>query len=358
MPIWDFPVLLVHLFTWQGHQVGVLTYLVLIFVNTWMNWRGLRSLHGYGSPAEYPPVAVLIPARNEEAAIERCVRSLLAQDYPVFRIWVLDDHSTDATRIILDRLAGEDSRLQVLAGAPLPDGWLGKPWACQQLAQAVPADVPLLLFVDADTWHHPHMLANAVAGLEAEGADLLSTLPRQITVGVAEMLSVPIIPWSLWTHFPLALAQRWNWPLFAAAIGQMILVRREAYRAVGGHGAVRREVAEDMALARLASRAGRRWRMSVGAGRVFCRMYRSPGQVWEGFGKNLFAVFGRNLLFYLFVWLWLGVVFLGPWITLAGGVLGGWPVDLSLAASAIVLAAATWALTIHRLALSPRIFWL
>lgn len=345
-------------FSWQEHQVGILVYLTLILVNTLVNTLTLPRLDRAPEPFRWPPVAVLIPARNEEATIERCVRSLLAQDYPAFRVWVLDDHSTDATRSILDRLAGEDNRLRVLVGMPLPAGWLGKPWACHQLAQAVPEEVPLLLFVDADTWHHPHMLTHAVARMEMDGVDLLSTIPQQITVGLAEMLSVPLIPWSLLTHFPLALAQRFNWPLFAAAIGQMILVRREAYQAVGGHAAVRREVAEDMALARLMARSGRRWRMSVGAGYVFCRMYRSPGQVWEGFGKNLFAVFGGNLYFYLFVWLWLGVVFLGPWITLAGGLLGGWPADLALAVGAIVLGAATWALTVHRLSLSPRVFWL
>lgn len=345
----------VTLFDWQGQQTGVLIYLVIILTNTLLNTLSLHRLGSHPAPQQWPAVAALVPARNEEPNIRRCVSSLLAQDYPNFELWALDDHSSDRTPAILAELAVAEQRLHVLQGKPLPPGWLGKTWACQQLAQAVPAEVPLLLFVDADTWYEPTMLRAAVSALQAEQADLLSVLPRQVTITLAEKITVPIIPWSLFAHFPLTLAQRWNWPIFASAIGQVMLWRRAAYQAVGGHAAVRQEVAEDMALARLAARSGLRWRLLPGPDHASCRMYRSASAVWEGFGKNLYAVFGRNLPLYLFIWLWLGVVYLSPWIMVAGVLLLDWPVSLPLAGMAIGLAATAWALTVWRLRLSAAI---
>ncbi|MCS7220030.1 MAG: glycosyltransferase [Anaerolineae bacterium] len=339
-------------FSWQGQQTGVVVYLIVVLINTLLNILSLRRLGNHSQLNTWPAVAVLVPARDEEANIHRCLTSLLAQDYPDFEVWVLDDHSSDRTPAILAKLAAFDTRLHVLYGAPLPPGWLGKPWACQQLAEAVPVEVPLLLFVDADTWHHPAMLKTIVAMLEAEGLDLLSILPRQVTITLAEKLTVPIIPWSLFSHFPLALAQRFRWPAFAAAIGQVMLFRREAYQAMGGHAAVRREVAEDMALARLAARCNLRWRLLPAPDHTFCRMYRSAPAAWEGFGKNLYAVFGRHLTLYLFIWSWLGIVFLGPWLMLTGALLMSWPVSMPLAALAIGLAAAVWLLTAWHLQLS------
>lgn len=344
------------LLTWQGQQAGIVAYLALILGNTLLNTLTLRRLEDAPEPSVWPAVAVLVPARNEEETIERCVCTLLAQMYPHFSVWVLDDASTDRTPDILARLAAEDSRLHLLRGAPLPDGWLGKPWACQQLAQAVDAD--LLLFVDADTEHHPHLVRDAVAALIAGQADLLSAIPHELTPTLAEKLTVPIIPWSLLTHFPLTLARWLGWPVFAAAIGQMMLFRREAYQAVGGHAAVRREVAEDMALARLVARRKLRWRLLDGTGRIACRMYRSPGAVWEGFGKNLFPVFGRNLLLFLFVWLWLGVVFLGPWVGLVSRMIFGASLSLAAGLVAILLALLVWAVTVVRLRLARDIILL
>jgi len=212
------------LFDLHGHQIGILIYLTIILTNTLINTRGLRRLGHAALPAKWPHVAVLIPARNEEINIRHCVTSLLDQHYPDFSLWVLDDHSEDRTPGILAELAVTDSRLHILQGAPLPAGWLGKTWACHQLVQAVPGDVPLLLFVDADTWHAPTMLQAVVAELLAKQTDLLSVLPRQFTITLAEKLTVPIIPWSLFTHFPLALAQRFRWPFFAGAIGSGYVV--------------------------------------------------------------------------------------------------------------------------------------
>ena len=334
-------------FTWEGQQMGMLVYLIVIFANTLLNALMLRRLGGYPDPPRWPVVAVLIPARNEEKTIERCLASLLVQDYPDFAIWVLDDLSTDDTAAILRRLSDQHPRLTILSGQPLPDGWLGKPWACQQLADAT--DSELLLYVDSDTWHHPAMLRDAVSAMEAEQADLLSVIPDEVLKTLAEQLTVPIIPWSMLTHFPLALAQQRNWESLSLAIGQMMLFRRSAYQDIGGHEAVRSEIAEDLALAKLTASAGKRWRLLDGVSRVHCRMYRSWAEVWSGLGKNLFAAFGGIWWLYAFIWIWLGIAFLSPFLFLLLWMAGNVAISPMLALASIALATGMWAIYVWRL---------
>ena len=154
----------------------------------------------------------------------------------------------------------------------------------------------------------------------------------------AEKLSVPIIPWSLFTHFPLALAQRVNWAPLSTAIGQMMLFRRSAYERLGGHASVRSEIAEDLAFARQVTRAGGRSRILDGVSRVHCRMYRSWTEVWGGFGKNLFSGFGNTWWLYIFVWIWLGIAFLSPFGMLLWWMAGNSAVSPAIALSSILLA--------------------
>lgn len=337
------------LISWQGQQLGMVMYLLVVQANTLLNALRLRRVGAYPLPSVWPPVAVLVPARNEEATIATCVRSLLGQDYPDFTVWVLDDQSTDRTAAMLAEERARSPRLRVLAGAPLPAGWLGKPWACHQLAQATEGAGEVLVFADSDTWHRPGMLRHAVAALLAEDTGLLSVLPRQVMRTLPEALAVPLIPWSLLTHYPLVLARRFGWPGGAAALGQVLLFRREAYQAAGGHAAVRGEIAEDLALARAVAARGIRWNLVDGGEHSLCRMYRSAAAVREGLGKNLVAAFGGRLWLYIFVWLWLAVSFIAPPVALAGAVLAGLPFSVPLAAGAIFLAFGIWVVVVVRL---------
>ena len=255
--------------------------------------------------------------------------------------------STDDTASILEALSAQNPQLTVLSGQPLPADWLGKPWACQQLSQACAGE--LLLFVDSDTWHHPRMLIDAVSALEAEQADLISVIPDERMETPAEKLSVPIISWSLFTHFPLALAQRVNWAPLSTAIGQMMLFRRSTYERLGGHAAVRSEIAEDLAFARQVTRAGGRSQILDGVSRVHCRMYRSWSEVWSGFGKNLFSGFGSTWWLYIFVWIWLGIAFLSPFGILLWWMAGNSAVSSAIALSSILLAVAIWTIYVLRL---------
>ena len=136
--------------------------LVLFMLNLFLNLRVLKRPRADSRPPEPAPlISVLIPARDEEANIETCLKSLQEQDYPNFEILVLDDHSSDNTAAIVERIAVQDSRVRLFRSEPLPEGWAGKPFACYQLAQK--ARGSWLLFVDADTIHAPHMLRSVLS---------------------------------------------------------------------------------------------------------------------------------------------------------------------------------------------------
>ncbi len=289
---------------------GIIIFLGVLLIIGFANWRALRRLGRYGAPARFPRVAVLVPARNEESNIRACIESLRLQDYVSLEILALDDHSTDHTGAILDAIAAEDVRVRLFQGKPLPPGWLGKHWACQQLAEA--ADAELILFTDADTVHHPQALQNAVAALLQESADLVTAIPRERMVSWGEKLIVPLLSWSILYFLPLVLAHRLQWPPLSATIGQFMLFRRTAYEAIGGHAAVRHHIADDLALGRRTLGRGFRWRLVDAGERVECRMYRTGREAFEGFSKNLFAAFDYKPWLFVPVWLWLGFVFLIP----------------------------------------------
>lgn len=301
--------------------------LVLLF-----NLVAFRSLGYYGfkwkldpeEGAELPYVSVLVPARNEAGNISRCVRSLLAQNYPNFEIIVLDDNSQDGTAGIVEMLSNPTDdpshRLRLVEGQPLPEGWLGKNFACHQLSQYAQGE--LLLFTDADTNHSVGALAKAVTALKYERADFLSLFPRQQTVTLAERLVVPLVMLFVAGLLPVWYVSRSRNPAFSAANGQFMLFRREAYDQIGGHSAVRGVVLEDVVLGRRIKQAGLKQILPDGSDLVQCRMYRNSYEVWGGFSKNLFAFFGfsrfwfalfmtLNLLAFIFPYFWL----LLGWIT-------------------------------------------
>jgi len=265
----------------------------------------------------HPKVSILIPARNEAAVIGRTVRSLLAQSYQNFEIIVLDDQSTDDTAEIVRDLGERSSRLRLIKGQPLPAGWLGKNWACHQLAGA--AEGEWLIFSDADVTWTPDALAGLVAEMNQTRADLLTVWPTQQTESWGERLTVPLMALVVLGYLPLPLVHHTPWAAFAAANGQCMAFRRRAYELVGGHNAVRGEVLEDVILARRLKAKGLRLRMADGADRVNCRMYPDWPAVRDGYAKNILAGYGGRVSFLLLATVFHWLVFLLPWVWLGLG---------------------------------------
>ncbi len=236
--------------------------------------------------ANCPEVSIVVPARNEAACLGDCLASLVAQDGLKFEILVVDDYSTDRTRKIAESFPG----VRVISPVPLPDGWTGKNNAV--IAGAGEAKGEWLLFTDADTVHVPGSLARSLEEAKREQADLLSYSPEQIAVSFWEMATLPVVFAELARQYPPKKVSDPASPI-AAANGQFILIRREAYEAVGGHRAIAGELLEDVALARSVKSSGRKIRFRYGADAVRTRMYRNFWQLREGWTKNLALLFPK-----------------------------------------------------------------
>ena len=232
-------------------------------------------------------VAVLLPLRDEADRVTACLTALLAQrGVPDMEIVALDDGSTDGTAGVVRAVAGDKVRL--LTGDPLPAGWLGKPHACQRLADAVPGH-DVLMFVDADVVLAPDAVAGAARLHEDLGVTLLSPYPRITGAG---RLIQPLLQWSWLTFLPMRAMERSRRPSLAAAGGQWLVIDRAGYDRAGGHAAVRAEVLEDIALARAVKRSGGRIALADGSALAACRMYRTWPELAEGYRKSLWASFG------------------------------------------------------------------
>jgi len=245
---------------------------------------------------EIPFVSVLVPARNEAHNIQACIASLLNQDYQNYEIIALNDDSTDDTGAILDLLAAQDSHLQVIhSRLPLPRGWNGKSRACQTLANQARGE--WLLFVDADTIHAPNSIRSGVEQATGLRVALFSAIPRQIIGSWGERLFLPVafvLIYSftvMWRIYLLSSSRFGN----AAAIGQYLLVRRDAYFASGGHDAIRDKILDDQFLAVLFQRHGYRIALTD-ADFVACRMYRGFHDMVLGLSKNAFANLNGSLV--------------------------------------------------------------
>tara|TARA_Y100001935_G_scaffold224416_1_gene200812 strand:+ start:227701 stop:228867 length:1167 start_codon:yes stop_codon:yes gene_type:complete len=306
---------------------------------------------------DQPLVSICIPARNEEMNIKKCVESALNQNYPYFEVLVLDDQSTDMTPEILQMIEAEHVDLKIFKGAPKPKDWLGKPWACHQLSKQAQGD--FLLFLDADVWLHKNALKQTVPFFSA--FDAITVWPEQVTETFWEKMIVPMIYFALFTLLPAKYVERpprWLPSFFktrlehkfVAACGQYFAFKRTAYDNIGGHEAVKDEVVEDMALAKLLKQNEIRLKMFHGADQIWCRMYRSHHDIWQGFQKNFYAGFGSAFEFF-FMWVLHLIVYLFPVYALFYGLFYG-SFELILFATGILTL-----IFVQRLVLAAKFKW-
>lgn len=237
--------------------------------------------------ADLPFVSVVVPARNEEDKVARCLASLVNQNYPHYEIVVIDDRSTDSTGEIIERFASVYPRIKFVHGKTLPDGWIGK---CNALVHAsAQATGEFVIFTDADTCHRPNSLRDAVTYSIKQQVDLISFVPVQELGSFWEKVVMPVLLDSFLCGDPFHTindqsAER------AYAYGQYILVRRSAYLSAGGHQSVRDEIVEDHALARVMKHKGFRVLCADGHNLYKVRMYTSLRTLWLGWTKNIYSL--------------------------------------------------------------------
>lgn len=278
--------------------VAIVAVALLVFgLTALLNVFTFPRLSGVAAPAPEAAasaalgrISVCIPMRNEVDGIARTIRAWRAQSHSNFELLLLDDESTDGTHAAAHAAAAGDARVRVLAGLPLPAGWLGKNWACQQLADAAKGNV--LVFTDADVTWEPLALAALATAMQALNADLLTVWPTQQTDTWAERLLVPLMALAVLAYLPLLAVHYLPWPVFAAANGQCLAFRRSAYLRSGGHAAARANIVEDMAFAYAIKRNRLQLRMADGNGLVRARMYTDWSSVRDGFAKNIRAGHG------------------------------------------------------------------
>lgn len=268
-------------------------FLIICLCNTfWMLTHTKKPLMLSG-----PLVSVLIPARNEEANIERVLKSLLKQSYKNYEVLVLDDNSTDKTWEIIEKMKDEYKKEKIpfraFKGQPLATGWNGKPFAMQQLIAEAHGEI--LICTDADTEHSFTSVSWGVSNLLLHGADLISGYARQKFSGLGDALAVSVI--FLLTDFvlPIFLTRHVKSETLAAAIGQFIVLRTESIKKIGGYSTICNACCEDIYLARTMRHAGFTTYFLDAKSVVSCRMYNNWAEAVHGITRNIVCFFNNNL---------------------------------------------------------------
>lgn len=289
--------------------------IIAVIIYLTVNIICLARLEPVVNPISDPPqVSICVPARNEGRGIRACLQSLLNQDYPDFEVIAINDHSTDGTRSIMQTLAKENSRLTVLDGEDLPEGWLGKPFALHQCFKRAQGEY--LLFTDADPVFKPAALNTAVHAMREQDLDVLTLMPRAEFGSFWERAVQPVI-----FGFIVSLTRfkNVNDPEHESAMGfgAFLMFKRSAYEKTGGHEAGKADVLEDVLIAKRAKKAGLKL-LAADAKQLFSiRMYFGFKEIWFGWRKNMFMAMRKSVArasYYVFVVL--GFL-LSPYIVLA-----------------------------------------
>jgi glycosyltransferase involved in cell wall biosynthesis len=261
----------------------------IALIITLANVINMRVVGIKGAANINEPIDVLIPMRNEEENVEGCLNSILNSELlDTSRVFVLDDGSSDSTAQLISQF-----KVEKLTGIEPPAGWLGKVWACHNLAQV--GSGKYLVFVDADVRLHPYAIASAITKMNKFGWDFISPYPRQIAGSFLEKLIQPLLQWSWLASVPLRISEKFPNRSMTIANGQFFIVKRSAYEKSGGHAAIPGEVLDDLELARLLISEGFKGGVAEGSAVASCRMYKNNSQLIDGYTKSLWKAFGGQL---------------------------------------------------------------
>ena len=239
-------------------------------------------------------ISVIVPLRNEAHNINDLVQSLKAQKYLRRAEFIfLDDNSEDMTSELVAASISDRTDMQLIQGSSLPDGWIGKTWALQQLFNASRGQI--IVSLDADVHIKPDAISKTVTALKSSGLDFISAYPRQIAGTLPERLIQPLLQWSWMTTLILAIAERSPFSSMAVANGQFFVVHRSALVTSRGYEMVKACALDDVFLARVLVKSGSHGAVISGAEIAECRMYKSWSEIKAGYGKSLRYAFGSHL---------------------------------------------------------------
>ena len=263
--------------------VGLLPLLMVLVNSVTMRIAKLHS-----GAVQSKSISVLIPMRNEASNVAGVIQSVLAQsELNNYEIVILNDQSTDATEFELQKFK---SQILIIEGADPPDGWLGKNFACNQLAAVSQGE--FLVFIDADVRLHPLAISSVLTTMKTLRWDFISAYPRQIAESFLERFMQPLLQWSWLSSVPLRLAESFRVQSMTIANGQFFIVSADAYRRIGGHESIKTEILDDLKLARSLIKAGFHGGVAEGSALAQCRMYESSKELTDGYTKSLWRAFG------------------------------------------------------------------
>lgn len=285
-------------------------HLIFLSITIFNFFTAPKIKNSFSPNIDQPKISILVPARNEEKNISNVINCLLKQSYKNYEIMILDDNSEDKTYDIIAEMAERERKVKIFTGESLPEGWLGKNWACYQLSKK--ADGKIFLFIDADVMLKPHGINYVFWLFSKNNLNLLSVFPSQKIESFGAKLIVPLMNWLLLTFLPLKMVFTSNKQIFNAANGQFIMIERDTYNLIGNHEKFKDQVVEDMEIARSVKSKKKRLMTCVGNNVISTNMYSSFSEAFNGFSKNFYKGFNTSKLSFLFIIFSLLILFLFP----------------------------------------------
>lgn len=253
-------------------------------------------------------ISVLIPARNEENRLPNLLNDLIKITDHNIEIIVFDDQSTDRTQEVVMKFAERDKRIKLISSDGLPNGWLGKNYACYNLAKI--SNGNYLLFLDADVNVTANIIYRAVNYLKHYNLSLLSIFPHQKMITIGEKLTVPLMNFILLSLLPLILVRKTTFATLSAANGQFMLFDANVYKKYNPHLFFKNNKVEDIAIVRFFKKNKNRVACLLGNEEISCRMYEKFMDAVNGFAKNVFYFFGNSVILAILFWLVITLGFL------------------------------------------------
>jgi cellulose synthase/poly-beta-1,6-N-acetylglucosamine synthase-like glycosyltransferase len=258
---------------------GVALTWILLIRSMWITFRDSPFLDKFNSkPHHNPKVSVILPARNEEGFIGRCLNSLIDQDYENYEIVAIDDRSDDKTGEIIKKIAEDNSKVKHVLAEAKPQRWMGKNWACMEGFKRATGE--LLLFTDADTFHKKNTISLSVDHLLSEKLDALTVIPRMLCLDKWTKITLPVLSTFLHTRFS-ALRVNDSSKKTGYFFGSFFIIRRKTYDAVGTHEGVKTEIVEDGALGKKVKEAGFKLKMVRGEHLIEAVWARDWSTLWH-----------------------------------------------------------------------------